>query len=130
MFQRILVPLDGSPRAERAIPVAARIARAFGGSVIVLSVVEPPVSTGKFSVPEAYPKAGTEEEQAEASAYLQTIARSDQLDGIMIEVQTLVGPVAPTILAAAQALQPRSSCCVATAIQASSAGCWAVWRRK
>ncbi len=26
MFQRMLVPLDGSTRAERAIPVAARIA--------------------------------------------------------------------------------------------------------
>ncbi|HET8851449.1 MAG TPA: universal stress protein [Ktedonobacteraceae bacterium] len=28
MFQRILVPLDGSQRAERALSVAARIARA------------------------------------------------------------------------------------------------------
>jgi nucleotide-binding universal stress UspA family protein len=31
MFQRILVPLDGSPRAERAIPIAARLARNSGG---------------------------------------------------------------------------------------------------
>jgi len=36
MFKRILVPLDGSARAEQAIPVAARIARALGGSVILL----------------------------------------------------------------------------------------------
>lgn len=28
MFQRILVPLDGSQRTERALSVAARIARA------------------------------------------------------------------------------------------------------
>ncbi len=28
MFQRMLLPLDGSKRAERAIPIAARIARA------------------------------------------------------------------------------------------------------
>ena len=39
MFQRIVVPLDGSRRAERAIPVAARIARASGGSVVLLRVV-------------------------------------------------------------------------------------------
>lgn len=39
MFKRILVPLDGSARAERAIPVAARIARASGGSLILLRVV-------------------------------------------------------------------------------------------
>ena len=32
MFQRILVPLDGSTRAERALPLAARIARTGSGS--------------------------------------------------------------------------------------------------
>jgi len=38
MFQRILVPLDGSTRAERASPVAARLARASGGSIMLLEV--------------------------------------------------------------------------------------------
>ena len=104
MFERILVPLDGSPVAERAIPAAARIARAFGGSVIVLSVVTPPVTPGKFSVPEEYPKADTEEELAEATAYLRAIAQSDKLVGITTEVQTLVGATAPTILSATQSL--------------------------
>ena len=104
MFEQILVPLDGSPVAERAIPAAARIARAFGGSVIVLSVVTPPVTPGKFSVPEEYPKADTEEERASATAYLRAIAQSDKLVGITTEVQTLVGAVAPTILSATQSL--------------------------
>ncbi len=31
MFQRILVPLDGSARAEQALPSAARLVRASGG---------------------------------------------------------------------------------------------------
>jgi nucleotide-binding universal stress UspA family protein len=105
MFERILVPLDGSRSAERAIPAAARIARAFGGTVIVLSVVTPEVSPGKFSVPEAYPTAPTEQELAEATAYLRAIAQSDQLGGITTEVQALVGAVAPTILSAVQALR-------------------------
>ena len=39
MFHHILVPLDGSPRAERAIPVATRLARASGGTVVLLRVV-------------------------------------------------------------------------------------------
>ena len=34
-FQHILVPLDGSPLAEQALPVAAQVARAFGGTGIV-----------------------------------------------------------------------------------------------
>ena len=41
MFNRILVPLDGSPLAERAIPHAMHIARIFGGSIILLHVLDP-----------------------------------------------------------------------------------------
>lgn len=39
MFQRILVPLDGSHRAESAISVAARIARATNGAIVHLRAV-------------------------------------------------------------------------------------------
>ena len=39
MFQRIVVPLDGSARAEQALPVAARLAHASGGTVVLLRVV-------------------------------------------------------------------------------------------
>ena len=39
MFERILVPLDGSAQAARAVPIAARIARYTHGSVILVSVV-------------------------------------------------------------------------------------------
>jgi nucleotide-binding universal stress UspA family protein len=105
MFERILVPLDGSPVAERAIPAAVRIARAFGGSVIMLSVVAPPVSSGKFSSLDAYPKVGTDEELAEATEYLKTLAQSEQLGGLTTEVHTLVGGTAPTIIAAARSLR-------------------------
>ncbi len=43
MLQRILVPLDGSPRAEQAIPVAARLAHASEGTVVLLQVVGIPL---------------------------------------------------------------------------------------
>src|SRR5215471_3977865 len=39
MFKRILVPLDGSAGAERAIPVSARIARASVGTIVFVRVV-------------------------------------------------------------------------------------------
>lgn len=35
MFQRLLVPLDGSPQAERALPIAAELARAREGTLIL-----------------------------------------------------------------------------------------------
>src|SRR5512139_875608 len=41
MFNRILVPLDGSPLAERAIPHAVHISRIFGGNIILLQVLDP-----------------------------------------------------------------------------------------
>jgi nucleotide-binding universal stress UspA family protein len=104
MFQRILVPLDGSTHAESAVPVAARLAQASGGSVILLHVTAPPVSSGKFSAPQAYPIVGTDEELAEAAEHLKILAQSDQLKGVTTEVQTLVGAAAPTILAATLAL--------------------------
>jgi nucleotide-binding universal stress UspA family protein len=40
MFQRILVPLDGSLRAERAIPVAARLASASRSSIVLVRVID------------------------------------------------------------------------------------------
>lgn len=104
MFERILVPLDGSSRAEEAIPVAARIAHAFGGSLLLLHVVIPPVSTGKYSVPEEYPKRETDEDLAEANEYLKTVALREGLSHIPIERQAIVGEIAPTILKAAQSL--------------------------
>ena len=104
MFGRILVPLDGSPGAERAIPAAARIARAFSSSMILLVVIRPPISSGKYSVAEEYSKADIDEELAKATAYLHKIVQSVELDIITTEVPTLVGAVAPTILSATQSL--------------------------
>ncbi len=51
MFKRILVPLDGSERAEQALPVAARMARGSGGSVILLQVVDVTASSYGYVAP-------------------------------------------------------------------------------
>ena len=39
MFQRILVPLNGSSCAESALPLAAYLARATAGSLVLVRVV-------------------------------------------------------------------------------------------
>jgi nucleotide-binding universal stress UspA family protein len=71
MFNRILVPLDGSPLAERAIPHAELFARIFGSSIILLQVLEP---TSYHENPNAVDPLSWQIRKAEADIYLQAIA--------------------------------------------------------
>lgn len=49
MYERILVPLDGSSRAEAIIPHVENLARCFGARVIFLQVLEPdPILVGPY----------------------------------------------------------------------------------
>jgi nucleotide-binding universal stress UspA family protein len=102
MFQRIFVPLDGSKRAERAIPVAARIARNSGGSITLLRVI---TSSFEFvGYPMEPPNLIQEALQAElivATDYLAEIAGSKQLEGIATKTEVRTGITALTILSAA-----------------------------
>jgi nucleotide-binding universal stress UspA family protein len=41
----IIVPLDGSPFAESALPLAEEMARAFGNPLVLVSAQEPPIPT-------------------------------------------------------------------------------------
>lgn len=54
MFRRILVPLDGSEHADRALEEAIDIARLGGGSLRLVAVV-PPVSSFVLGGPVAAP---------------------------------------------------------------------------
>ena len=102
MFKRILVPLDGSYRAERAIPVAARLARAVGGSVVLVRAVSLPIECWPALVPEPrLAQTGVDADQASAEQYLAGVTRAPELDDVPTETVVLFGPPASTILAAA-----------------------------
>jgi nucleotide-binding universal stress UspA family protein len=99
MFRRIFIPLDGSSRAERAIPVAAHLARASGGKVILLQIVH---SYLEFM---AYPAASPETMQTimdadmhDATNYLKSITRKTSLAGIDVETVVTLGQIVPSIL--------------------------------
>src|ERR1700756_4447172 len=99
MFQRILVPLDGSERAESALPVAANIARATGGSLLFVRVVSLPTEyalyvTEPFVLPQEIPAT----ECQTASAYLTTKKQAPEFEGIPIQTRLLVGMPAQQIL--------------------------------
>ncbi len=103
MFKRILIPLDGSKRAERAIPVATRLARASGGSLVLLRVVSTPIEFWPALASEptlVQPIVDTD--LAAAEKYLADIMIAPQLDGIPAEKIVLFGSPASTILSVAQ----------------------------
>jgi nucleotide-binding universal stress UspA family protein len=50
MYATILVPLDGSARAEKILPHVEQMARSFGSNVILLRVVEPIVTVSSADV--------------------------------------------------------------------------------
>ena len=103
MFKRIVVPLDGSPRAERALPVAARLARASGGSIVLLQVVHPPFDYGLYLTQQSVLiEQDITEKITQATHYLSSLAQSDEFEGIGMQVETLCGSVAPTLLTFAQ----------------------------
>jgi nucleotide-binding universal stress UspA family protein len=100
----MLVPLDGSTRAERAIPVAARLAHASGGSVILVRVVSKSSSLWPLMAPQTIPaQQGLAADLAEAERYLADMVTSPELEGVLTETLVQVGPTVSTLLAAADA---------------------------
>jgi nucleotide-binding universal stress UspA family protein len=71
MFNRILVPLDGSPLAEGALPHAELFARTFGANIFLLQVLEP---TSYHENPKAVDPLSWQIRKTEADMYLQGIA--------------------------------------------------------
>jgi len=104
VFQHILVPLDGSARAERALPLAARLARVSGGKLILVRVVDiqhriawqaPDMSIDLDQLLIA--------EREAAVSYLAQTAHADELAGLNVHTETAEGKPGEVILAIAQA---------------------------
>lgn len=106
MFQRILVPLDGSLRAERAIPVAAYLARASHGSILLIRVID-------IFLDYSWPMTGISTDisdaievgRANAHAYLKEMADVDILRGLNVTTKVLEGRTAEVLLSVAQEIQ-------------------------
>ena len=105
MFQRIVVPLDGSPCAELAIPIASRLARVSGGSLVLVRVILPPVDFGKYTAPKVVnsERIAFENNQARATSYLASLLfkYAHVLAGINVDLGVAVGLVPETICSVA-----------------------------
>lgn len=103
MYQKILIPLDGSELAESILPHAIELATMFGSHLILLSVVELPhlAALDECAEYDAVPKPSNRElerRSAEVTRYLGE--QVDKLDALGIDAHgyTRYGPVVSTIL--------------------------------
>ncbi|MDQ2887759.1 MAG: universal stress protein [Chloroflexota bacterium] len=99
MVKRILVPLDGSALAARAIPVAARLARASAGSMLFLRVVSTASEFGVY-MDESSPlmQEAIEEDLHAANTYLAEVSQSQALAGIKVDTGIFTGSAALKIV--------------------------------
>lgn len=107
MFNRILVPLDGSALAEQALPVAGRIARACRGSIVLFGAVITPFEYGPSLASKSgyYGRGMEQDELTKVREYLQNTAYSPFLTGIHVETGVAAGAIAPAILTAEHTYQ-------------------------
>ena len=135
MFQRILLPLDGSDLSAQAIPYAAEMAKRFDAEMFLLRSV-PPVSVPGFEAGTMTDPASAENlleavkgQEAQtihrAETYLKEHAKGLRDQGLKVSIEAVVGPS-----------DSREGIILATSAAASSARGWrsdlvaaASWRR-
>jgi nucleotide-binding universal stress UspA family protein len=100
MIKRVLVPLDGSELAERALVVAGDLAESVSATLILARVVPPP-ATGRFYQANLV-KELKEAQTREAEAYLASAAQRLREDRLTAETLLLHGDVAPALVSAAR----------------------------
>ncbi len=90
MFEQIIVPLDGSALAERALPCAERLARAYGATLHLVRVVDLLVyaATAPMPVPAVIPQEVYDAALQEATAYL--TVQQERLTAAGLTVRTAV----------------------------------------
>jgi nucleotide-binding universal stress UspA family protein len=100
MYKKILVPLDGSKRAETILPHVEELALNFKAQVVFLHVIEPhyvftsPHGFNMYNIEEISHEANTKQ----AKTYLAGLAGEFREKGIKAKTYVEDGPVSHTIL--------------------------------
>jgi nucleotide-binding universal stress UspA family protein len=105
---KVLISLDGSPFAERAVDGATALGRPFGASYALVFVVEPPMPIADPSGLMVLPATVDAEQRIKegATKYLNQIAERLRKDGLEVSCHPVDGPAAAgTILAEAEAVK-------------------------
>lgn len=101
LYQRILVPLDGSKRAEAILLHVEDMAQCYQAQVILLQVIEPRplLIDGTYAVPDLVEH---EEHFKTAEGYLQALQGKLHKKGLEVKIQVAQGPVVTEIIDTAE----------------------------
>ena len=103
MFSRILVPLDGSRRAETINSHVEKLALCLGSKVIFVQVLEPTATmVSPYDMVPYYDAEEMDRRTKETSTYLHSIVGEFQKKGIEAAHVTVQGPVVRSILDVAE----------------------------
>jgi nucleotide-binding universal stress UspA family protein len=116
VFERIIVPLDGSRLSAQAVPFAAEVAKRFDAEVILvrvlptsgLSLVPSSADTEDAATRDIIPQEGRLKDVDNASnakRYLMNWAQSLKSQGVKVSYQVTIGTPAKSIMELAQAQQ-------------------------
>jgi nucleotide-binding universal stress UspA family protein len=99
MYKTVLVPLDGSVRAENILPHVEELAQRFTAKVIFLNVAESPYSSAVSPIGSTVPKTEVFEEWTlEMKTYLYALCDEYREKGIEAESIIVYGPIVETII--------------------------------
>ena len=99
MFQRVLVPLDGSSLTDHLLRYASGFARAFDAQVTLLRAYNWTERFALVDAPVIEVATGAErKEAAEARLFLEERARDLRREGLLVETVVLDAPPAQAIL--------------------------------
>ncbi|MBP7961234.1 MAG: universal stress protein [Caldilineaceae bacterium] len=102
MYKHILVPLDGSALAERALTHAAAIAHKFGSEITLVQVIPPIYAPVTPEMAVIQPIVPIEELQQESEKYLQVRQNELRGEGLVVHRTVIDGPIAESLLGYAE----------------------------
>lgn len=102
----IMAPLDGSALAERALPIAQELARAFGNPLLLIRAAKQPhIASDALNFPPILARVQSWAIE-EALSYLRLKQQEIQHAGLNVEIEGRLGTPAECIEACAQMYQP------------------------
>ncbi len=101
-MKTFLVPVDFSAVSEEIIDTALTFVRSFGGKVVLLNVIQPPIITSEYALPVEAVQETVVAAEKDATSRLEKYAGMFQAAGLGVEALVRHGPPVQAILEEAE----------------------------